>query len=52
MFRSRGRRKGFTVVEVLAVTSILSSLGSGSFINVTEQAHRTTYGLKGFRNGN
>ncbi len=42
MFRSRGRRRGFTAAEVLAVTGILTSLGGGSFINVTEQAHRTT----------
>ena len=42
MFRSRGRRKGFTAAEVLAVTGILSTLGGGSFVNVTEQGHRTT----------
>jgi len=41
MFNSRGRRAGFTAVEVLAVTAILTSLGGGSFINVTERAHRT-----------
>ncbi len=42
MFRVRGRRRGFTAVEVLAVTTILTSLGGGSFTGVTEQAHRVT----------
>ncbi|MGD9496617.1 MAG: type II secretion system protein, partial [Armatimonadota bacterium] len=42
MFRLRRRRAGFTAAEVLAVTTILTSLGGGSFVNVTEQAHRVT----------
>lgn len=41
MFRGRARRAGFTAVEILAVTGILTGLGGGAFIGTTSQAHQT-----------
>lgn len=41
MFRRRGRRLGFTVAEVLAVTGILTGLGGDAFIGSTSKAHHT-----------
>lgn len=41
MFRRRGRRLGFTAVEVLAVTGILTGLGGNAFIGSTSKAHQT-----------
>lgn len=37
---ARKRRAGFVLAEVLVVTGILTSLGSGSFQNVTNKAHQ------------
>lgn len=36
------RRGGFTMAEVLIVTGILTSMGSGAFMGVKDMAHRTT----------
>lgn len=36
----RGRRRGFTMVEVLVVTGIMTGLGGGAFPNVTNKAHQ------------
>lgn len=36
----RTRRRGFTTVEVLVVTGILTTLGAGGFPNVTNKAHQ------------
>lgn len=41
MFRGRARRAGFTAVEILAVTGILTGLGGGAFVGNTSQAHQT-----------
>lgn len=41
MFTRRNRRAGFTAVEVLAVVSILTSLGGNAFVGSTSKAHQT-----------
>ncbi|MBD3293270.1 MAG: hypothetical protein GF393_10120 [Armatimonadia bacterium] len=41
MFGRRGRRLGFTAVEVLAVTGILTGLGGGAFVGHKSKAHQT-----------
>ncbi|MFW6156293.1 MAG: prepilin-type N-terminal cleavage/methylation domain-containing protein [Armatimonadota bacterium] len=41
MFRHRGRRLGFTAVEVLAVAGILTGLGGNAFVGSTSKAHQT-----------
>lgn len=38
----RSRRRGFTTVEVMVVTGILTALGGGGFPNVSVRAHRVT----------
>ena len=40
--RGRNKRAGFALAEVLMVTGILTSLGSGSFLNVQNKAHQVT----------
>lgn len=43
VFYRRGRRRGFTAAEVLAVTAILTGLGGGgnAFVGCTSKAHQT-----------
>jgi prepilin-type processing-associated H-X9-DG protein len=41
VFHRRGRRLGFTAVEVLAVAGILTGLGGNAFVGSTSKAHQT-----------
>ncbi len=41
VFRRHGRRRGFTVAEVLVVTGILTGLGGNAFVGTTSKAHQT-----------